>query len=628
MKKHPLFSILLCALGLSIFAQNNVTKPKLDESNKLGSAVKSSEFTLQRSGETNSISADLKWYPILSNKCVSRVHQIPGQEEIAQMKKEKTLQKQNLSLNKTANENAVTSVTPVIGTNYLGNTNNNMSPMDNSMAISNGGWIVSVANTTIEFDDITGNNTYYNDIPTFFNDPTISNVCDPVVIYDSGSDRFIFFAQECAGNSSNSYLLICFSKTNNPNNGWWTYKLTGNPLSNNKWFDYPKLAVSNNELYITGNLFSNNPGGTFDQAVLYQIQKNNGYNGASISWQYWSGISGSPFTLLPVSHGQSGNYGPGCYLVATFPGGGSSVKFYDLTDDMSATNEQLNYYSVATPAYSPAGDAAQQGTSCLLDNGDCRTLSGFYLNGFVHYVFHSDIGSGWNGINYNRLNISTKTNQRSTFGSVGNSDYSYPSVVSYANNPSDASVMIGFGRSSASMLPEIRAVNCDNGMNWSSSALVKSSSNFISYTSSTKERWGDYTGSCRKHNSTNPSVWINGMFGNSSNKWDTWVAEIHDNEVGIKENNKNNKNNNNVKVYPNPAVETFNIEFTLDNTTNLEIEIVDASSKVVKQLYNGKANMGVNTFSFNKANLSAGTYFLVIKNNSTIFKNEKIVINN
>ena len=610
--------------GASCTAYSQQLKPVLNDAGKTGTAQKSAEFTIVRSGESNTQSADLKWLPVLSNKCTGRIHQIPGQEEIQQMVKEKTLLKQQSMPNQKTNggENSSLSVTPVMGTNFLGNTNNGMSPMDNSIAVS-ANWIVSVANTTIEFDDLSGNNTYYNDIPTFFNDASISNVCDPVVIYDSGADRFIFFSQECAGNSANSYLMIAFSKTNNPNNGWWTYKLTGNPLNNSKWFDYPKLAVSNNELYITGNLFSNNPGGTFDQAILYQIQKNNGYAGGSISWQYWSNIAGSPFTLLPVSNGQSGNYGPGCYLVATIPGGGSSIKFYDLTDDMTATNEQLNYYSVSTAAYAPAGSANQQGTSCLLDNGDCRTLSGFYLNGKVHYVFHSDIGSGWNGINYNRLDVASKTNQRSTFGSVGNSDYSYPTVVSYATNPNDHSVMIGFGRSSGSMYPEVRVVNCDNGMNWSNSTLVKGSSNYVSYTSTTKERWGDYTGSSRMHNSTNPSVWINGMFGNSSNKWDTWVAEIHDNEVGIKE---NSISSNGGKIYPNPVVNIFSVEFALENQTQLNINITDISGKTIKELYRGKANQGTNIFTFNKANLPAGTYFLTIRDESTIYKNEKIII--
>jgi hypothetical protein len=618
-------TVLICAVSFNAFAQN-VQKPTIDSSNKLGSAIKSQVFTLHCAGEINTPSADLKWLPTLTNKCVGRHHSIPDQELIEKMIDEKTLLKKNQGLNKNGNsENAVLSVTPVIGTNFLGNVNNGGSPMDNSIAISDGGWIVSVANTTIEYDDVSGTNTYYNTIPAFFNDNTITNTCDPVVLYDSGADRFIFFAQECAGNSANSFLLICFSKTNNPNDGWWKYKLTGNPLNNNKWFDYPKLAVSNNELYITGNLFSNNPSATFDQAIVYQIPKANGYAGGSINWQYWSAISGSPFTLLPVSFGQAGNYGPGCYLVATNAGGASTIKFYDLTDDMSASNEQLNYYSVSTTAYAPAGDAQQLGSACLLDNGDCRALSGFYLNGIVHFVFHSDIGSGWNGINYNRLNVSSKTNQSTTFGSVGNFDYSYPSVVSYANSPTDGSVMIGFGRTSANIYPEVRVVNCDNGMNWSSSSLAKASSSYASYSSATKERWGDYTGAARRHNSTNPSIWFNGMYATSSNLWNTWIAEVHDNQVGIKE---NTKADNEMKVYPNPVVETFALEFVLENTTDLVIEVVDVNGKSVKQLFKGKGIQGVNNFSFNKANLSSGTYFLVITNNSTIIKNEKIIISN
>lgn len=166
------------------------------------------------------------------------------------------------------------------------------------------------------------------------------------------------------------------------------------------------------------------------------------------------------------------------------------MQLYDLTDDMTASNEQLNYYSISTTAYSPAADAGQLGTTCLLDNGDCRMLSGFYLNGIVHFVFHSDIGNGWNGINYNRLTLSTSTNQSSVFGLSGTYDYSYPSLASYATTISDKSVMIGFGRSSSAIYPEVRVVNCDDAMNWSPSTLVKSSSTFVGNNSQIDERWG------------------------------------------------------------------------------------------------------------------------------------------
>ncbi len=623
MKKRLIHTFLILGIGFGANSQN-LQRPYLDGADKLGSATRSEVFSLPCAGEVNTNSTDLRWLPTLTNKCVGRVHSLPGQEQMEKMIHEKTLNKLSLLKTETGSgESAASSPSPVIGASFLGNINNGTSPMDNSIAISDGGWIVSVANTTIEYYSMSGASTYYNTIPDFFDDNSISNTCDPVVIYDSGSDRFIFFAQECAGNSSNSFLLICFSKSNNPNDGWWKYKLTGNPLNNAKWFDYPKLAVSNNELYITGNLFSNNPDGTFDQAVLYQIEKNNGYTGGSINWQFWSGISGNPFTLLPVSHGQSGNYGPGCFLVATTPGGASAVKLYDLTDDMSATNEQLNYYSIPTPSYEPAGDASQSGTNCLLDNGDCRALSGFYLNGIIHFVFHSDVGGGWNGINYNRLNVSSKTNQSSTFGAGGNFDYSYPSVSSFAASPSDASVMIGFGRGGASIFPEMRVVKCDHAMNWSASALVKSSADYVSFTSSTKERWGDYTGTTRKHNSPTPSVWMNGMYATPYNLWNSWIAEIGQSPVGIGE---NKASENAAKVYPNPVIESFSVEFTLAENCDLLIEIKDINGRTVKELYNDKAVSGLNNFTFNKSNLSSGTYFLTISNKASIIRNEKIII--
>ncbi len=622
--KIKLFIIqLLTIFGLSTFAQDQ--KLKLDENKKLGSATKSQVFTLSCLGSLNTPTADLKWKPILSTKYKSFEPQEPNFELIKKIKAEKFISKQGQIQNNKNNSSELStqSTTPVVGTNFLGNVNAGYSPLDNSIAISDGGIIVSVANATLEIDDILGNNLYYNDISTFFNDASITNTCDPVVLYDKIADRFIFFFQECAGIAANSYLCICFSKTNNPaTGGWWKYKLTGNPLNDNSWFDYPKMAISSNELYITGNLFFE--AGGYNQSLLYQIQKAAGYAGGNLNWQYWNNIAGSPFTLLPVGSGQDLLFGPGCYLVSTSSSGASDISLYELTDDLTASNEQLNYYSVPTTAYSPAGNSYQLGTSCLLDNGDCRSLSGFYLNGIIHFVFHSDIGNGWNGINYNRLNVGSQTNQSSMFGLSGTYDYSYPSVSSFTTNIADKSVMIGFGRAGSSIYPEVRVINCDDGMNWSNSTLVKSSS-FACQTSSTVERWGDYTGTARKHNSINPSIWMSGMFGNSSNSWDTWVAEIHDNSItGIKEIN----NKNSLKVFPNPVLESFTIDFSLSENTNLEIGIFDISGKMVKELYNGKGVQGENVFSFNKANLSPGTYFLIIKNNLNTIKNEKIIIAN
>lgn len=623
-KKYLLSTALIILLICGqISAQLIDRKPVLDERNREGTAQRSEQFSTPCRGQINSPSTDLKWRPVLTNMCVSREPKGPNEEYIDSVKAVKLSLKTSGFINRFSIDVPVApqSVTPVVGVNYWGNGNNGSSPLDNSVAISDGGIIVSVSNTILEVDNSSGTNLYYNDIATFFNDPTITNVCDPVVVYDKQADRFILFAQECAGNSANSYLLICFSLTNNPaTGGWWTYKITGNPLNNNCWFDYPKMAISNNELYITGNLFNNS--GVFNQALLYQINKANGYAGVSLNWQYWYNIAGSPFTLLPVGHGQGLTYGPGCYLVATASAGSNTVQLYDLTDDMTG-NPSLNYYSIPTTAYSPAADSPQLGTSCLLKNGDCRTLSGFYLNGIIHFVFHSDAGGGWNGINYNRLTPATFSNQSSIFGASGTYDCSYPSIASYATGVSDKSVMIGFGKVSPSIYPEIRVINCDDQMNWSAPTLVKASSSYVSYTSTSAERWGDYTGMARRHSSSTPSVWMNGMYGTSTHIWETWIAEIHNNSsVDIAETQPSNS----LMVYPNPVVETYTLNLTLSEPANLKITIVDLSGKVVQFLYEGRAAQGVNVFSFNKANLAPGTYFILVNDEKEEIRNEKIIV--
>lgn len=621
MKNTKLVLTLLFVTFLSI-GNAQQKKVTIDESLKKGEATKSETFTAECVGYRNVPTSDLKWRPILTNKKIAYEHEGQNSKKLEAIKAAKLkLKMQNINSGGTVEvKSNKSSVTPVVGNNFLGNTNNGTSPLDNSIAISDGGWIVSVANSTIEYDDMNGNNSYFTDLASFVNDPGITNICDPVVIYDPGADRFILFAQECSGNSSNSFLLVFFSQTNNPNDGWNYYKLTGNPLNDNSAFDYPKLAISNNECYISGNLYAN---GNYNQSLLYQINKNSGYSGGELQWQYWYNIDGNPFTLCPVSFGQGDTYGPGVYMVATGSGGGSTIKFYDLTNDIGQ-NPSFNYFEINTTSYSPAANCPQLGSSCNLNNGDCRALSGFYLDGKVHFVFHSDVGNGWNGINYNRLDLNTGVNTSSTFGIPGTVDYTYPSVVSFANSPTDHSVMIGFGAVSSNIYPEVRVVNCDNNMNWSTSTLVKAGESYSCYTNPNQERWGDYTGTTRKHNSQSPSIWMNGMYGTTNNNWNTWISEIHAGAGNSIDEPINT--NTSLNVYPNPVVETFKVEFASRERENIIIDIVNLNGKIIKELYRGKSTVGINMFSFNKANLSIGTYVLRIKSNNQIISHEKIII--
>jgi len=615
---NSIFIFVSLALTGNYFAQE--VKPTMDTSKILGKGIKSQIATSPCLGSTSQNSSDLKWLPILvKKKDVVEFHPETEDEELLEeLKKEK---QKNKNESKGSNEGATLKSTPIIGANWLGNVNNGMSPMDNHLAISNNGIIVSVSNTILEIDDSQGTLLYYNDLASFFNDPSIQEVCDPVVIYDNQQDRFILFFQESSGTAAGSKLCICFSKSNDPaNDGWWKYAITGNPLNDGSWFDYPKMGISTNELYISGNLFYESGG--YNESIFYQINKASGYSGSGLDWAYWYNISGNPFTLLPVSNGQTGGYGPGCYLVSTKSTGDNIIHLYDLTDDLH-NNPSLNHYTVNTNAYSPAANASQLGSNDLLDNGDCRTQSGFYLDGIIHFVFHSDINNGWNGINYNRLNVNALTNTSTTFGSSGTFDYSYPSIASFGTNVNDKSVMISFLRSGSSIYPQFNVVNCDDNMNWSASTIVKGGEDFIDVLPSSTERWGDYTGACRQYNATSPKVWVNGMFGNVNNVWDTWIAEIGVNSIGLNEMLKENK----VKIYPNPVVQQYHLEFESKQAENIDILLLSSEGKQIQNLYKGTTFNGKNIFSFNQGALEAGEYFLVVKTSQNQIRiNEKVII--
>lgn len=637
MKTFTLLSLSLC-FSLPLFSQHQkaVLSPDLATQKRVvtnKSDVLTAEFYGLKQPEMN----EKNWNRVMVNKSSQQPvkHKTPNYDYFLQLKAQKQLQRQQQA-GKTSEgiePPSAAAITPVMGVNFLGNEMYDGTPPDNSIAISNGGKMVSSDNSTIEYYDNNGNyiSTYVTHFD-FFNEPSLNgNIYDPKVLYDSQADRFIFVILHGTTNTTSS-ILIAFSKSNNPSDGWWTYGIPGNTSHQTSWLDYPNIAVSNNELYISGNMFNNSGQNTGN--VVYQIPKQAGYSGGQLQYQYWpdvqDGDGNVAFTIVPLSFGQQGNYGPGVYMVSNESSGGNKIYFYDLTNDMSANNEQIDSYWVSTTAFSPGANGSMQGSQDLVNTGDCRIQNGFYLNGFVHFVFHSDIGATWNGINYNRLDLNAGSNQSSTFGLQGSQDYCYPSVASFATSASDKSVMIGFLSSGQSSFPSVRVVNCDNNMSWSSSVSVKAGTGVVDLQQGNEERWGDYSAMGRKHNASQAEVWMVGCYGvtsnaATSNTYNAWVAQIKGTGGSSSVEETEDKK---FSVYPNPVVDLFNIEFELDKAEMIDISIYNINGELVKQLYKDRTKTGINKLYFNKNALSAGVYNLVIKNENTILKNEKIIIAN
>ncbi len=575
-------------------------------------------------GSSNIKSADLRWKPILTRKFEEIEQSTPHQQYIDSVKAAKLLLKKAWGkTHQRSGERTTSSVLPAVGTNFAGNTYGGVYPLDNIMAISNRGIIVSIINSKIEYYDSTGTNLYSNSLVSFLGPmlPAGVSVCDPYVLYDPGADRFICFCQEVGLISGDTDKVhICFSKTNNPTAGWWCYTIYGDPTSGHRgYFDYPKMAVNDSEVFLSGNVFFGMSSG---QAVLFQIDKLAGYTGGSLNFVHYAGIVDSPLTLLPVGYGQGADMSTGMYLVSSRLYGADSLGFYKITGNWCCS-PTMSYWSVPTAPYSLPADALYSMALGPLTTDDCRMMSGMYLDGIIHCTFNCDAGSGFCGLNYNRLDVASLTNVSSIYGVPGY-DYAFGGIASFANSPTDKSVMIGFDAMSMSTdYPEVRVVGCDSSMTWSGDISVKAG---IAFPMMPAGRWGDYTGMSRNHSSATPSVWMSGCYTNAMGHWDTWIAEIH---AGIPTGINKPEELQRSKVFPNPVREsTFTVAFSLGENTALQISLVDINGRLVKDLYSGTAAAGNNEFSFNKANLSPGVYILNIRSAKQLIRNEKIVIAN
>lgn len=399
--------------------------------------------------------------------------------------------------------------------------------------------------------------------------------------------------------------------------------MTGNPLNDSSWGDLPKIAVSNEEIFITINLYINNT--NWNQAVVYQVSKRDAYNGKSPKYKVWSNFMGKPFTLTALGWGQQGNYGPGIYLICSgaSASGGSNLLFYQITDTLNASGAKVNYYNIPVANFSAPTNATQMGTTWPIGTADCRSKSGFYLNGVAHFVFTSNYSGGYSGINYARLDVITTKLTMKTYGASG-IHYGFPAIASFGSTINDQSVIIGCNYVDKNSFPGIKALFCDNAMNFGSTPIdVKTGDSYVKYpTSSSPERWGDYSGAWRKCNSS--SVWLAGMYGRADHYWGQWLAEIKD--ISTSTNDLTDNSIIKSSVYPNPAVQLFKMDVTIKKDEEIEISINDIQGRIIKELYKGIALKGENVFTFNKNNLAPGVYFIIVKGNNKLFKTEKLVI--
>jgi hypothetical protein len=503
-------------------------------------------------------------------------------------------------------------------------------PPDNTMAISNEGKIVAAINVKIGFYDSTGARLTTNDpnIATFISDPSISqsSLFDPRLIYDPVADRFIFVVLS-GSTDATSKVVIGFSQTKNPQGAWKFYTLTGNFDGSTSWFDYPNIALTDDELIITGNLFFS-PSNNYNQSVILQINKAEGYSGgASLNFKSWYNIQDATgnyaITIVPAVNGINKSYGPNFYLVSNSPPSESVLTYYEITNKYNVSTSQLVVKTINTDFYStPPANAQQKGTGIRLDVMKNRIRSAYVSNGLLHYTYITPTNTSGTlpALAYGRYDVSTGFNRTIYIAEAGFNS-AFPAIMHFSNLENKEMTLLAYLSSNTTIFPEVRALTIDENMVPSASILVKAGTGYIFYNSGNPERWGDYTGIARKYNSVRPEVWVFGCHGDVSHAWANNISQI---TAGVDVESPVNTLDS-FYFSPNPTVRFLNLNVLTTDTASFRLKIFTMKGQLVRDEVSVIPS-GKHGKTYDLSGLSPETYILKLSKNETTYKPIKIIL--
>ncbi len=509
-------------------------------------------------------------------------------------------------------------------------------PNDNTMAISNDGFIVSAINTTVTILNEKGERLGFKSLygMTAGQLGLLDRYYDPKVIYDPLSDRFILVFLE-GSTSADTRIVVGFTETNDPTQSWNFYALNGKPLGGKTWSDYPIIAHNKTDLYITVNLLRDNESWQegFVESFIWQVNKQDGYDGnEDLRQNLFSGINynNKPvWSICPVQPGIDFNQ-ENMYFLSVRPDAMSNdtLFLHEITNSTIAGNAQHKLSVLTTDLpYGVPPTAYQPVVGYRLQTNDTRVLSAVYHDNTIHYVQSSiltdEIRSGiYHGI-ISSMNEMPQVN--GTIISSNELDFAYPSIAFAGNTKLDnQSMVITFSHVGENEYAGTSAIyhNNSEGLEsiYSNVVSIKSGDSLINtFVADTAERWGDYTDIQRKYNEPGV-IWLCGSYGDSLGRNNVWLSKLSVKNDLIVEDK--------FLVYPNPVESSVEISINFMVDDQVTIQLVNNLGSVVKEIMNEPVRKGNARFLLNTEDLSSGVYILALYDRSgQKINSQKIIVN-
>ena len=336
---------------------------------------------------------------------------------------------------------------------------------------------------------------------------TSAGASDPRLLYDPVAERWVllFFV---GSSPAASQIVVCFSQSKDPNAGWNTYTLPGNPLNNNRWSDFPSMAFTDDKLVMSINLIIPNVSWQvgFDGTVIWEMDKAAGYAGAAAlpaELHHGFATEGRLIRNLVAVTGWNGYASrPMWASNRNFDAQNDSLFFLRRSDSAVGGTHSYEIHRLrASQPYGLPPNGRQPSTSATDPTKGLQTNDGRWLgaqempDGSVHLVsttrdFATQRSAVYHGI------IPSAEQPDTLLGHViGDSQrfYGYPNLTWVGNEGCDAEVLIGFNHCSPQDFAGYSAVYYGNDGSYSPVLHLKSGLGNISKLGGA-ERWGDYFG--------------------------------------------------------------------------------------------------------------------------------------
>jgi hypothetical protein len=510
---------------------------------------------------------------------------------------------------------------------YLGGEG---TPNDNDIAVANDGTFISVRNTRIYVYNDTGGRKQswslqffpinQNKVDTI---PPLTRYYDPRVSYDPYTDRFICLYMHGVTDQT-SFIVVAFSSPGNPLAPWNVYKIPGRPINDTVWSDYPIISQTKEDLYITVNLLANGSSWEegFREAVIWQIRKEDGYNGQSLHTNFFNGIKHEGIPLWSICPVKNGPWPDGIdnYFLTVRPTAekNDTVFLQRVTNTQKSGKAGFELNVLKSPEMYGFPPSALQPDSTLahkLRTNDARVLTAIRNGNHIQYMqnsrnFKTEQAHILHGHIY-EIESSNPSIQSRLF-THPTLEFGYPDMAFASLKNGDPSMIATTVYSSLTDTPGFGVFYQNRFGEYSDYIKIKAGSSLISYAGipPSEQRWGDYEGIQAKFNE--PGVFYAvGSYGRNR-QMNPFIARIKIADP------MNQQEMQEVRIFPVPSNQGFfDIEWTSPKEETLKAQLIAMNGGYVANgdegLFDIKIQAGTHLYRVHTRNFAPGLYQLRVQ---------------